>query len=318
MSPLPVQRFTARWPTWALVVLGLHAALLTFLYTRPGHVAIVPFVIGPPLLLAVSAVVVGLAAFDLLSNGWRRLVRRRLPFDVLVLASSVLISLLAYRTYPSSHEGHTTGLCMSLPLDGDIAILQGGAGIESNHHAGSPSQRYAYDLAPFELGSTHVGDGAALHDFYAYGRNVLAPMGGTVVSVTDGQPDRPPGGMPWQPWRPVAGNSVVLEVDSGEFVFLTHLLPGSIAVQPGDRVSPGAPIGRVGNSGRSGTPHLHVHMQDSPVAGRGEGIPMDFCNYEVVERGATWDTARAVSRGAPTGRGRPQIIRAMAPSNTRE
>lgn len=300
------------WPLWALGLLGCHALVLVFLHARPGHIAIVPFLVARPLLLAASGLLVVLAAVDLLYGGWRRLVRLRLVFDLLALAATIVLALFAYRTYPSSHDGRTAAVCLALPLEGEIAVLQGGPTLEGNSHAGSPAQRYAYDLAISELGSTHAGEGALLWDHFAYGRTVHSPVGGTVIAVHDGAPDRPPSSLEWHPWQSAEGNYVVVQVDHDQFVVVSHLQVGSIPVAPNDHVTPGTPLGRVGNSGRAGAPHLHLHAQDTPVVDRGEGIPIAFCEYEAIDFGADWRTARIVTGGMPSGRGRPQVIRRVA------
>lgn len=48
---------------------------------------------------------------------------------------------------------------------------------------------------------------------------------------------------------------------------LAHLQHGSVAVAPGARVETGSYVGRVGNSGRSTVPHLHLHFQQSADPG---------------------------------------------------
>ena len=58
----------------------------------------------------------------------------------------------------------------------------------------------------------------------------------------------------------MAGNHVILECGS-VWVVLGHLRRGSVAVQVGDFIEPGAVVGAVGNSGNTGEPHLHVHAQ---------------------------------------------------------
>ena len=102
------------------------------------------------------------------------------------------------------------------------------------------------------------------------GTVILAPADGTVRSVVDGHPNMPPGELGG---RPAGGNQIALEVAPREFLFLCHLQPGSITVQPGDQVAAGQVLGRVGNSGNTSEPHLHIHLQDSPNGDEGEGIP---------------------------------------------
>src|SRR5690606_26350449 len=98
-----------------------------------------------------------------------------------------------------------------------------------------------------------------------------SPCRGTVVSAVDGLADLiPPEADPSQP----AGNHVVIACN-GVQVTLAHLQNGSVTVSPGSTVSVGEPVGRVGNSGNTSEPHLHVHavrvLEDGSV---GDGVPV--------------------------------------------
>jgi murein DD-endopeptidase MepM/ murein hydrolase activator NlpD len=68
------------------------------------------------------------------------------------------------------------------------------------------------------------------------------------------------------------GNHVVLRLATGERLLLAHLRRGSVRVRPGQRVRAGAPLGRVGNSGNSSEPHMHLHAQTRG----GTGVPVAF------------------------------------------
>lgn len=67
---------------------------------------------------------------------------------------------------------------------------------------------------------------------------------------------------------------------------LTHFQMGTIAVSVGDEVKAGDYLGRVGNSGTTSEPHLHIHHQRQdptktihPILA--EGLPLLFIvNYE--------------------------------------
>ena len=51
-----------------------------------------------------------------------------------------------------------------------------------------------------------------------------------------------------------------MEIRTGEYrVFLAHMQRGSALVKKGDRVARGQPLGKVGNSGNTSEPHLHIH-----------------------------------------------------------
>ena len=59
-----------------------------------------------------------------------------------------------------------------------------------------------------------------------------------------------------------AGNHVVIRLDDSDiYIGLAHLQQGTVAVHPGDRVQAGQVLGRVGTSGRTSEPHLHVHAK---------------------------------------------------------
>ena len=85
-------------------------------------------------------------------------------------------------------------------------------------------------------------------DYFAFGQEVLAPADGTVLYAVDGVPDNTPGHVDVY-YR--LGNSIVLSVGQGEYVYLCHLMVNSLQVKPGDRVVRGQVVARVGNSGNS-------------------------------------------------------------------
>lgn len=120
-------------------------------------------------------------------------------------------------------------------------------------------QSYGVDLvAVNELGLTSRGFLARNPTHYViFGLPVVAPCDGTVVRVENGLPDLPvPGRDPIHK----AGNYVVLQCGNVQVV-LAHLQEGSVKVVPGEAVSVGMPLARVGNSGNTGRPHLHIHVQ---------------------------------------------------------
>lgn len=91
---------------------------------------------------------------------------------------------------------------------------------------------------------------------------VLAAAAGTVLRVRDGVPDvsvkdRGQGAVA----RIQCGNGVVIEHAGGLETQYCHMAKGSIAVKPGQRVAAGAPIGKVGLSGNTEYPHLHIAVR---------------------------------------------------------
>jgi hypothetical protein len=296
-----------------LLLLG-QIFLYSVLQLRPGRLAFIPYFVGPKFLLAVAIVCLVVVLIDpMRERSVKILTDRAWWASVFMLVAVILISLNAYGVFPSSHEGKPSKICFRLPLTGDVEVVQGGLTLDVNYHAAFPAQRYAYDLARLQEGRTHRGEGYQVWDYYIYGQPVLSPANGLVIYSSDGDPDQSPSAEGWLPYKSVAGNHLALEVGPHEYVFVGHLAPGTIKVHAGERVLVGQELGRVGNSGRSGAPHLHIHLQDSPEFNGGEGIPMEFCNYWAYDLRDDSHSSRLISRGIPTGRQSKQVIHQVDP-----
>jgi hypothetical protein len=163
-----------------------------------------------------------------------------------------------------------------LPFKGNWLVLSGGRSVAENHHAGTVDQRFAADIATIKHGRTFSGDGTRLEQYFCFGRPILAPGDGTVVEVNDGIPDNPINA-PFD--SPPSGNFVMIDYGNSEYSLLAHLKLGSIKVKVGDKVQPGHKIGQCGNSGNATVPHLHIHLQNTPVLFKGEGLPLQFQTY---------------------------------------
>ncbi len=87
-----------------------------------------------------------------------------------------------------------------------------------------------------------------------FGATVHSPCDGAVVAAVDGRPDLIP---PDTDREQLTGNHVVIACQ-GVSVLLAHFQNGSVGVQTGARVTNGQPLGRVGNSGNTSEPHLHL------------------------------------------------------------
>ena len=178
---------------------------------------------------------------------------------------------------PNSDLTPTTRL--SLPFDGQFLVLWGGRLPPQNRYAVDPRQQFGYDFVLVEDGSLYRGSGLANEDYFCFGQPVLAPGEGSVVAITEGQPDNQPGQISRESEY---GNYVVLAHGGGEFSFLTNLRRGSIAVVQGQVVNAGEKIGECGNSGASAIPHIHFHLQDAADPLYAFGMPARFTNYAVA------------------------------------
>src|SRR5262249_6228225 len=178
---------------------------------------------------------------------------------------------------------HQTSL--TLPFKGRWLVFWGGDTKEQNYHHDVPNQKFAFDLTGVgDDGKTHRGDGKLNEDFYAFGREVLAPADGKVIEVIEGVRDNKPGSM--NPFSAV-GNCVVIQHRQDEVSLLAHFKQSSIKVKTGDEVKRGQVLGLCGNSGNSSEPHIHYHLQHSPMMQDGLGIKCVFQKVTVTKDGKT-------------------------------
>jgi murein DD-endopeptidase MepM/ murein hydrolase activator NlpD len=186
----------------------------------------------------------------------------------------------------SPHLAYETKTHLRLPFEGAWSVFWGGRSIEQNYHAAYPDQRFAYDFVVIQEGRSHAGNGKRNQDYHCFGLRIVAPGDGVVVSIANDVADNEPGVM--NP-RQALGNHVILDHGNGEFSFLAHFQKGSVRVAVGDEVVRGDLLGLAGNSGNTSEPHLHYHLQTTPVFNRGEGLPSQFLGYRAdgvsVERG---------------------------------
>lgn len=110
----------------------------------------------------------------------------------------------------------------------------------------------------------HSGVDIRLPDLVAQqqGVDVLAAAAGTVLRVRDDMADisvRQTGAA--QVDGRDCGNGVVIGHGDGWETQYCHMARGSIRVRPGEQVAAGAPIGRVGLSGMTEYPHLHITVR---------------------------------------------------------
>lgn len=163
------------------------------------------------------------------------------------------------------------GIELSFPLKGGrFYVLQGGDNPITNFfHGSNRAQRFALDIVKLNmLGSRARGIYPRMVSKYEIFREtVYTPCEGVVVNALDGIPDLTP---PLKDTMNPAGNFIELEC-KGYRVFMAHMMNGSIKVTAGQHVKSGEAVGRVGNSGNTTEPHLHIHAIRSE---RGSIVPV--------------------------------------------
>jgi hypothetical protein len=279
------------WLYFVATLLATQIALFVVPKFRPGIVGWMCWTIGGDRLLWMFLA----AIFVLVAIGfsfWRRPFWNRWRVIGLVSIAALGASPFMYQVYPSSHDGEVSPVQFRLPMDGPILVGWGGATPAVNYHVVAADQRWAYDLLVVKDGRSFGGEGEELTDYYCYGQPVLAPADGKVVAVLDGITDQPIGQLGGMP---AGGNQIAIEVAPRQYLFLCHLGRGTILVKEGDKVKQGQPLAKIGNSGNTSEPHLHIHLQDTDRPDFGEGIPLYFHRYRVV------GTDKVIDRGIPTG-----------------
>lgn len=176
----------------------------------------------------------------------------------------------------------------AVPVAGDLLVSQGFNG--SLSHTGA--FRYALDFQRPQS----IGVAASLASSI-WEVPVTAPAAGIVERTKNTVMDNALGVCNYaENW----GNHVVIRLDQGGWALLAHLQQGTIVVVPGSRVEIGTYIGRVGNSGRSPIPHLHLHLQNSPEPG-GATTPFRLANYQSATHSGksllTWNAAAVPNEG---------------------
>jgi Peptidase family M23 len=192
----------------------------------------------------------------------------------LSLAFWVAVELLFRRA------GRAVSLDLSFPLRrGTYCVAHGGNLKLLNHHRQSKPQRHALDIVRLNGFGTHAAGiyPKRLGQYKIFGDVVCSPGAGLVTHVENELPDLSPGEMDR---TNVAGNHIIIRCDDSEvYVGLAHLMQGSVLVKAGDRVTTGQILARVGNSGNTSEPHLHIHAKRGSMPESildGEGVPMRF------------------------------------------
>jgi murein DD-endopeptidase MepM/ murein hydrolase activator NlpD len=147
-----------------------------------------------------------------------------------------------------------------LPFKDKWTVTWGGDTAELNYHVESKAQKNAFDFViTDENGKSYKTDGKTNEDYYAFGKELIAPCDGEIVLVVDGVEDNIPGEL-----NPiyVPGNTVILKTANNEYLFFAHFKQNSIKVKKGQNIKQGETLGLCGNSGNSSEPHLHFHIQN--------------------------------------------------------
>lgn len=192
----------------------------------------------------------------------------RVASNLLMLSGSLFIAVQLVMIFrPAGNP-----VPIASPLADEWLVGHGGHAELVNYHHVTSTQRDALDILQARDGRTHQPGNKALTSYYIYGKPVLAPADGTVTFVQDGRPDQQIGS---RDSHFQSGNNIVIDIGGGRFLEMAHLSPGSIQVKVGDHVTVGQQIAKVGNSGNTSEPHLHIQAQ-TVGTGVGDVATMDI------------------------------------------
>ncbi len=226
--------------------------------------------------------------------GYKRISKQKVSANKIVLILSVGIHFVLIVLFLGlnwfSFKGYISPentIDLASPFkSGKQIVLHGGSSPFINGHYHVKPQNHAVDIVglnTFGMRASSFAGGADLNNYEIYGEAVYSPCNGTIIDVVDQYDDLIP---PNTDKINLAGNYILIESDGLE-ILLAHLKKGSISVRPGDIVTTNTLLGRVGNTGNTSEPHLHMHVEKGGEPNtilNGEGVPFTI-DKEYLVRG---------------------------------
>jgi hypothetical protein len=194
----------------------------------------------------------------------------RIGWSTFTARTSVCILIVWLAVYAASgRRAPDLAVSLAFPLrHGTYLVVNGGSNTLVNAHLGLPEtpryrayrgQRNGVDIVRVNaFGVRAQGFLPSDPQRYAiFGDSIFSPCAGDVIQAVDGVRDVAP---PNPDRAHMAGNHVLMKCGV-IWILLGHMQQGTIGVKPGERVPAGGLLGRVGNTGNTNEPHLHIHAQ---------------------------------------------------------
>lgn len=215
----------------------------------------------------------------IIGNNWKEISFIAVQaFLILIFLPIVIFALSGY-----SIEDNSNSIHLEFPLKNGVYIVgHGGSNPLINYHNVSESQKYALDISKLNVLGTRAWGiyPKELERYAIFEKTLYSPCDGRILDVDKGYKDfNPPNRGEGHP----AGNHVVIECGKAQ-VTIAHMKENSIVVDSLATVKIGDIIGKVGNTGNTSEPHLHIHAE---VEGR--GIPIKFNNRFLVRNSLVWN-----------------------------
>lgn len=178
------------------------------------------------------------------------------------LSSSVLLVFTMLNAAAiASYVGPADPLNLLFPLQaGNYYVIQGGNSVVTNPFHTLSGGKQALDIVRLNsYGNRATGIAPrSLANYEIFGERLYSPCAGTIVTVRGDLPDNDPGTVDT---RHPEGNHVIVKCAEAE-ILMAHLKQGSPVVVAGEEVLAGQFLGKVGNSGNTLEPHLHISARE--------------------------------------------------------
>lgn len=283
---VPIYLFIKLWKNrsedllaWILLV-SVTSVYLAYMY-RVGAWALSPTGYYWRDIVACGLVVVLIKSYSqkkrCLFRGW---VNAKNVVSIFVVGLICVMQIVGlYDSYRSSGQ-IPEGVELDFPLkNGVFYVAQGGGNLLLNHHHEMNAQKYAIDIVQlnrFGLRQS-VFFARELSHYNIFGQVVYSPCDGRVVRAINEYQCFAPGVLSEDT---PAGNYLAIQIgESNRLVVLAHLLKDSFFVRENDLVKMGQPLAKVGNSGHTSEPHLHMHVVETfaeDLLFDEPGVPMRF------------------------------------------
>lgn len=163
-----------------------------------------------------------------------------------------------------------------VPVEGVAEVFTGHA---SYHLDEDGYGNFAWDLVlTDETGQRFTREGDDVEDFLIWSADVFLPTSGTVIEVVRDEPDNTVIG---EYEIGQANNLLGIHLVGSYYLYLIHFQQGSIPedIEVSDYLDAGTFVGRVGNSGVSAEPHLHItilYYDSTSDPPRSWSVPSEF------------------------------------------
>ncbi len=182
-------------------------------------------------------------------------------------------------TYPFQRPEFNSSKALRIdwPLKGRAYVVQGAYGAWTHKNSWGYDIHQASESIEFTHHSIEAKENkTTLESYLSWGEVVTSPADGELIRIERSAPDLPP----LQFTKDAPMNQVLIKVSELHALWLVHFQQNSLPdFNRGQRINRAQPLGKIGNSGPSGWPHLHLGAWDSKNLQK--VLPLQFRNVRV-------------------------------------